>query len=75
MEDRLQREWRDKIEYVVHASSLDEFLELLRQTVYNMFEQKEGESTLGIASSNAPYRNTPKEPYETYEGGTEWTYL
>ena len=69
------REWRDKIEYVVHASSLDEFLELLRQTVYNMFEQKEGESTLGIASSNAPYRNTQKEPYETYGGGTERTYL
>ena len=38
-----------------------------------MFEQKEGESTLGIASSNAP--NTPKEPYETYGGATERTYL
>ena len=40
-----------------------------------MFEQKEVEPTLGIASSNAPYRNTPKEPYETYGGGTERTHL
>ena len=37
-----------KIEYVLRASSLDEFLELLRQTVFEMFEQKEGESTFAF---------------------------
>lgn len=54
------RENRDKIEDVLHASSLDEFLQLLRQTVFKMFEQKEGESTLGfepkiLVSAKTPY--------------------
>lgn len=59
MEDRWQK-IRDKIEDVLHASSLDEFLQVLRQTVFKMFEQKEGESTLGfepkiLVSAKTPY--------------------
>ena len=61
------REWRDKIEDVLHASSLDEFLELLRQTVYKMFEQKQAESTLGFepkifVSAKTPYLMRLTEP-------------
>ena len=53
-------EKRGKLEYVLHASSLDEFFELLMQTAFKMFEQKEGESTLAFepkifVSAKTPY--------------------